>query len=167
VAANDQAQKGGGVMSHTSEFYPLADALAMRFKVDLEVFQLEGSGDVTVDIGQFSIKLSLTTISSVIDNDGSVAMLIETKSGNLGLFVVYRPSTKRIEVSPVDLSILPKEGQVFFEDLTVISVAVARELSLSMMRAYRTFVMDYKQGWSEVCHEHSSSGTPSTEPPTP
>lgn len=151
-----------------NEFYPLADALAMKFEVDMETWRIKGRGEVTADIGQFKIRLQLETISTAIDDDRKrVALVVGVGSGQLGLFVTFKPGTKKTTVSPIDLSKLPKEGRLFFEDRKIQNVDAAWEVLLAETGALRFFEMDYKKDWTEECRAPLSAGpAPEAQPPT-
>lgn len=151
-------------MSGAFDFYQLADALAMTFDVDLSVYRIEGRGKVTLDAGPFKIALDMETISTVLEDDGTAAtgdvgMLIKCGSGHLGLFVLFTAASKRIELSPVDLSLLPKDGYQFFEADKSQVISKGVELLTAETGPLVTYVLEtHSQGWVKVCSEISSSG---------
>jgi hypothetical protein len=142
-----------------NDFYPLADALAMKFEVDMATWHIKGRGDVTVDIGQFKVRLVMETVSTVVDDDASrVGMIVNCGSGQLGLFVTFKPRGMKTTVSPIDLSKLPKDGAEFFEHRKLQNVDAAWEELLAEIGPVRSFEMDYKKDWTEECRAPSSAG---------
>jgi hypothetical protein len=144
-----------GLKMSASNYWQLADALAIKIDIDVDQALFEAYGEVYADFGLFPAKLDLLGVSYTLDIvTGDLSFILAASPGDLALYVEYRMIEREIKVCVLDASKLPKGGVDLFEDQTVLDLLSGRAvlfeaLGITSLAAHR--LEDNQTQWSAGC----------------